>query len=272
MIIQKLKKIKIDILIIIISIIIVVGIFGFPQFYTQFNLFALVSTLGVLIWYTYDTHRIANQTVEGNLRPLILRSGFIESWESIKFSIESGVLGGRLLEFAILKNIAKDISGYIIIDGKKFQLIFANNISRKNPENELSDLESSILIYLYDHFKMGRKNIPQKISTVYSNIGTKSGEYAETVSSSRFIKTEGDAFLLTDDGIRLMDSDKPIEYRFEPKWGWTNSGTILNAMFKSEYFDETKEDNQIFLTYSDMEGNNYFTQENKNFSQNSGKL
>lgn len=200
------KKLGIDCLIVVLSTIVIVGIFGFPQFSTQLNLLALLVTLVVLIWYAYDTHRIADQTVEANLRPLILRSGFIESWENIRFSTETGILEGKPIEFSILKNIAKDISGYIVISKKKYQLLFANHISRK------------------------------------------------------------------DDGIRLVDSYKPIEYRFEPNWGWMNAGTMISAIFESSKYEEINEDNQIYLIYSDMEGNKYFTRENKNFSQDSGKF
>jgi len=203
---RQTKKLKISVSLIIFGIIILVGIFWFSEFSEQLTLFALVTTLMALVWYAYDTHRIANQTIEGNLRPLILRSGFIESWESVKFSANKGRLEGKFLEFSILKNIAKDISGYIIINKKKHQLLFGNSISSKNIKDELLNLE------------------------------------------------------------------KHVECRFEPNWGWMSAGTIINAIFESNKYEESKDENQIYLTYSDMEGNRYFTKENKNFSQNSGKL
>ncbi len=266
------KKLKIYISLVVFGIIMVIGIFGFPQFSTQVNLLALTATLIVLIRYTYDTHRIANQTIEASIRPLILRNGFIESWNDVKFSIKNGVLESKPLEFSILKNIAKDISGDIIINNKKYKLLFANNISSKDPKENLSKLENKILLYLYKNYKTENKNLPLKITEVYKIFGIKDGEYAGTINSSRYIKTEGEYFLLTDDGIRLMDSDKPTEYRFEPNWGWMNKWTSINAIFKSEEYEKSDEDNQIYLIYSDMEGNKYFTKENKNFSQDSGKL
>ncbi len=193
-------KIKKYILHIIFGVIIVVAILGFSKFLQQINLFILVLTLGVLIWYAYDTNRIANQTIENNLRPLILRSGYIKSWEDIKFSTTNRKLNGDVIEFSILKNIAKDISGYIIINSKKYKLLFANYISSKD------------------------------------------------------IK------------------DKSREYSFLPNWGWMNKGTIINAIFDSCDYEETKEDNQIYLIYFDMAGNKYFTLEDKNWSQDSGHL
>jgi len=253
-------------------LLLILAVILFPDAISAINLVVLTATLIVLVWYAYDTHRIANQTIEGNLRPLILRSGFIESWGNIKYSIKNGVLEGKPLEFSILKNIAKDISGYIIINKRKYQLLFANYISGKDVKNELSDTEKNVLMYLYDRYKDGKKNLPQKIITVYKSLGIKNGEYVGTVANSRYIETRGEDFLLTNDGIRLMDSDKPIEYRFEHNWGWMNAGTVINAIFTNDKYEESKEENQIYLTYSDMGGNRYFTRENINFSQDSGKL
>jgi hypothetical protein len=51
-----------------------------------------------------------------------------------------------------------------------------------------------------------------------------------------------------------------------------NAGTIINAIFENDKYKEDEGENQIYVTYSDMEGNKYFTKENKNFSQNSGRL
>lgn len=95
------------------------------------NLIVLTLTLGGLVWYAWDTHRIANQTQEGNLRPVILRSAFIESWQKVKFQFnENKLIEGKPLEFTILKNIATDINGYIVIDGYKYKLLFGNDISK----------------------------------------------------------------------------------------------------------------------------------------------
>jgi len=265
-------NLKIDTPIIFFGVFIVVCGFGFPEFSSQLNLFVLSATLAVLVYYAYDTHRIANQTVEGNLRPLILRSGFIESWDKLGFSINNSRLEGRPIEFSIEKNIAKDINGHIVINKKKYQLLFANQISSKNVKDNLSDVEQHILFELYKCYKTKHENKPQKIDSVYKHIGIKEGGYVGTVIDSKYIQTLSDEFLLTPEGVRLMDSDKPTEYMYMTSWGWMNKGTVINAIFTIGQFEESSEENNIYLTYCDMEGNKYFTKENENFSQTSGKL
>lgn len=42
---------------------VIMKIFIYPQYTNQFNLIAIIFTFAVLIWYAYDTHRIANETV-----------------------------------------------------------------------------------------------------------------------------------------------------------------------------------------------------------------
>lgn len=49
---------------IIIGVGVVVSIFELPTLSNQFNVLALVLTLAVLLWYTHDTNRIANETVK----------------------------------------------------------------------------------------------------------------------------------------------------------------------------------------------------------------
>lgn len=99
---------------------------------SQFNFIVSVLTLVVLIWYAYDTHRIANQTLESNLRPIILRNGYIKDWESIRFTIRDDTINGSPIGFSIKRNIAKDISGYIILDNKKHVLLFGNQMTKIN--------------------------------------------------------------------------------------------------------------------------------------------
>ena len=97
----------------------------YPRILQELNFIVLILTLGVLIRYTYDTNRIANQTIESNFRPVILRSGYIHRWDDIKFkSDKNGNIIGKLIQFTILKNIAKDIKGYIVVNGYKHELLF----------------------------------------------------------------------------------------------------------------------------------------------------
>lgn len=59
------------IVILVIAALCVLGLV-FPAYLGFFNILLLGLTLVVLVWYAYDTHRIANQTLESNLRPVIL--------------------------------------------------------------------------------------------------------------------------------------------------------------------------------------------------------
>ena len=160
------------------------------------NLVVLVLTLSVLIWYAYDTHRIANQTQEANLRPVILRSGFIENWQKVEFIFDGNkLISDNPLEFTILKNVATDIEGYIIIDGFKYKLLFGNDISK----------------------------------------------LSENV------------------------------FYFSENWGWMKPNTRIFAFSKQESKKKTDEENKIIINYKDIEGNEYYTIEDKNFSQKSYK-
>ncbi|MHB8913827.1 MAG: hypothetical protein ACYC4I_02345 [Minisyncoccota bacterium] len=192
------KRFLLEVLVIVFGTTTTVAIFEFPQYSIQLNVWALIATLVVLIGYAYDTHRIADQTVEANLRPVILRSGYIKDWNDINFKLEKEKLQGNFLQFSVLKHIVKDVEGCIVLDGKKFTLLFGNEISKTNENN---------------------------------------------------------------DAI------------FSSSWaGWMNVGTVLRAAFDPRNFDEVDQENSIRVTYRDIEGNQYFTSEDKDFHQTSGKL
>ena len=91
----------------------------------------------ILILYARDTHRIANQTVETSLKPVILRSGYLDY--SLFTSIDDVQSSEKptFIEFTNLQNIAKDISGHIIIDGKSFPLLFQNEITQRKDKDNL---------------------------------------------------------------------------------------------------------------------------------------
>lgn len=258
----------------IIVIAVAVFVFVYPLYISWFNTLILSLTLGVLIWYAYDTHRIADQSVGANLRPVILRSGWISKWEDVKFSIKNGQLDGELLQFTILKNIAKDISGYIVLNNKKYRLLFANEISQINDKESvlLSDLEKRIMLHLYEEYERTKINPRRRILDAYRALGIKEGSYVGTLNSSRYIQTTGEELQLTDEGIRLMDTEKPKAFQFLPNWGWMKANTIISAIYQASEFEMTEEENSIYLTYQDIENNKYFTKEDKNFSQNSRRL
>src|SRR3989344_6877193 len=131
-----LKKIGILIFIFVVIILIFFGLL-YPQVLTWLNFVILILTLGTLIIYAYDTNRIANQTQETSLRPVILRSGYIHKWEEIKFEYDKdgNITGGKLIQFTILKNIAKDIKGEIVLNGYRYRLLFGNDISKTDFKN-----------------------------------------------------------------------------------------------------------------------------------------
>jgi len=93
------------------------------------NVVILFVTLGILVWYTIETHRIAKQSIETNLRPVILRSGFIKNWDDIKYKTIKGILTGTPISFTVLKNIATSISGFVVINGYQYTLLFGCQIS-----------------------------------------------------------------------------------------------------------------------------------------------
>lgn len=192
------EKVLCIILIILTVLTVAVVAYLEPNLQGLINLVILILTLIVLIVYAYDTRRIANQSVEANLRPVILRSGDIPSWDSIKFSIEDGKnnAANKMIEFKILKNIAKDIEGYIVLSNKKYSLLWGSNITGQGQ-------------------------------------GT---------------------------------------FRLVPSWGWMEPGNWVWAAFDPGKFLKTEDENSIYITYKDIVGNTYFTKENCNFSQDSGKL
>lgn len=133
------NNLKLVILAILVGTVLIVGSFGFPYIIAQLNLFVLATTLAVLIWYAYDTNRIANQTIESALRPIIMRQGKILDWKvNSLLDLEKN---GFTLQFANQKNIAKDICGYIILDSKKYKLCFGNEVTediiRGNDNDEI---------------------------------------------------------------------------------------------------------------------------------------
>lgn len=94
------------------------------------NFIVLTLTLVVLIFYAFDTHRIANQTVEANLKPVILRSGVILGWDDLLLKTQNKPSSdGHYLEFTNHKNLAQNITGYLVISKKKYPIFFGNEIS-----------------------------------------------------------------------------------------------------------------------------------------------
>ena len=107
---------------------------GYDHLFNFVNLVAILATLLILCRYAIDTNRVANQMQESNLRPVILRAGFISNWNDLAPTFRNSNreldLVGTPIQFTVLKNIATDISGYIVINGFKYQLLFGSDISK----------------------------------------------------------------------------------------------------------------------------------------------
>lgn len=164
----------------------------------------IVVTLALIVSAvnTYETRRIANQTLEDSLRPLILRSGVLINWEiQSKKDIESlaDYSSVRLLEFVNHKNVATNLSGSVVLDGKQFPLFFTNSLAQK-----------------------------------------------------------------TDENITNMNVFK--------RWAWLPENGTVQAIYDSDIFTEVEKENQILLEYKDINGNSYYTKEDKNFSQTSNAV
>ena len=168
------------------------------------NLIILAATLAVLIFYARDTNRIANQTQEANLRPVILRAGYIPDWDSLKLFDQNQLEQPTIIVFHNLKNIAADTTGYVVINKNKYQLLFGNEITMR----KISVIASP------------KANIPQE-----------------------------------------------RELAFLPKWGWIQAEGLIYGIISAESREPAEKENQIYISYKDIEGNGYCTIEDSNYSQ-----
>lgn len=57
---------------------------NYANLFSLLNIFVLILTLIILLRYAHDTKLIAEQAKEGNLRPVVLRSGFVSDWNDVK--------------------------------------------------------------------------------------------------------------------------------------------------------------------------------------------
>lgn len=93
--------------------------------------FIMLITAGFLMATLYETKKTNDQNREASLRPIILRTGFVSYWSSLKFTInpEGGLLE-KPLEFKVFKNMATNISGTIRISGKSYKLLFSHDVTK----------------------------------------------------------------------------------------------------------------------------------------------
>lgn len=195
------------VLIILIFVIIAISIIGgtCPKTLPLLNLIILTLTLFILCIYTFDTNRLANKAEEDAIKPIILRSGFLD-WNVNSTDFIKKNPGSRMnLEFSLVKNVALNITGFIVIENKKYELLFANEVTTQ-----------------------------------------------QSVLQNKEVTIKSVAII--------------------PKWSWLSDNGKLNATFDSNKFEEYVSGNLIEIIYFDINGNKYFTKEDQEFSQTSGKL
>jgi hypothetical protein len=93
----------------------------------KINLILLFFTLAFVCLTALDTNRIANQTVENSLRPIILRGGVLIWDEILSRGGNNNFVPPMLLNS--YNNLAQDVRGHIIIDHKKYELLFTNEMA-----------------------------------------------------------------------------------------------------------------------------------------------
>ena len=98
----------------------------------------LICVTAFYAWQTKVTVDIMAKSQREQNRPIILRSGFISSWNEVVFNLNEELLVKEPLSFCINRNIAKDISGCIIIDNKEYSLLFGNEISRVDVDKTIN--------------------------------------------------------------------------------------------------------------------------------------
>lgn len=148
--------------------------------WSMWNTLIVAVTMGILIWYTIETHKIATQAKESNLRPVILRSGFIASWNKINFKNTRGLIAGNPISFTVLKNIVTSISGYIVINGYQYELLFGNAISQSDINTTTYiptwgwQMPNTIISAIFNNKKREKTNKSNRIVVNYQDIeGTK---------------------------------------------------------------------------------------------------
>lgn len=73
-------------------------------------------------------------------------------------------------------------------------------------EDYISDLEINILRKLYAKYKEKGQYPRLNLRTLHGEIGISEGDYVGPVNDSRFLKIEGNDYVIKDAGIRFMDS------------------------------------------------------------------
>ena len=59
---------------------------------------------------------------------------------------------------------------------------------------------------------------------------------------------------------------------FQPNWGWMQPNYSVYGLYTHDSAVKTDEENKIYISYKDIEGNSYYTIEDVHFSQNTFKV
>lgn len=86
------------------------------------NIAILALTAAALVWTTVDAKQSALEAQQADLRPVIFRDGIIPSWSEFKSTIKGKPMD---VTFFVANNLATNISGYVVSDGKKYPFSFA---------------------------------------------------------------------------------------------------------------------------------------------------
>ena len=132
-----------------------------------------------------------------------------------------------MFKFNFLERIAEKLNLKVVFSSKKNSPIIknrneltnsmvgsiqqANNINNEirnfsGSEDHISDLEIKILRKLYSKFKETGRYPILNLRILHKEIGVSEGHYIGLVNNSKFLKIEGNDYVIKDIGIRFMDS------------------------------------------------------------------
>jgi hypothetical protein len=97
----------------------------------------LALTAIALVWTTVETNRNSEESRLTDLRPIILRDGIIESWPAFKYSLTQGTTATN---FFVTSNVATNVTGYVVADGKKYPL----SLGVTKPTGEINQFEGAV--------------------------------------------------------------------------------------------------------------------------------
>lgn len=132
-----------------------------------------------------------------------------------------------MFKFNLLEKIAEKLSFGLSFSGKKNSPTIKNRAEVNNStvgsiqqaqninndmrsfagsEVHVSDLEIKILKELYSTYRESKKYPRLPLREIHKKLGISEGDYVGTVNDSKFLKIDGNDYVITEAGIRFMDS------------------------------------------------------------------